>query len=203
MKIRRIVVSDFMTNCYIYYNDNEAFIIDPGADAPKIRAFINEHQLKVIAILLTHGHIDHIGAAQVLSEQYQCDIYIHCYDEKLLRDPSLNLSEQFGMRYSTNVPVKFYLKHMEINGYEMIIHHTPGHTPGSVMIEFVKDHIIFSGDTLFNHSIGRTDFPSSNYQEMMQSIAYIKTLDYDCQVLPGHNGITTLQCEIHENPYFR
>lgn len=202
MKVKTLLVSAFQTNCYIYYDEQNCFIIDPGDNPKKIMKFINEHQLHVNCIFLTHGHIDHIGAINRLYEELQCDVYIHEEDEVYLKQAKYNLSTMLGNLTTFNIPVKYYDSSMNIDGHSIHIHHTPGHTPGSIMIEFVDDHVIFSGDMLFKGSIGRYDFPLSSPRQMQQSIAYIKTFTEDASVYPGHGEPTSIFEELRTNPFF-
>ncbi len=201
MKLKRFVVSSFQTNCYIYYDEHHAFIIDPGDNARKIKKFIEENELEVVAILLTHGHIDHIGALEPLVQAYGCKVYIHKEDKVYLTHPSYNLSGMMGQIVAIHVAVECYPEALNIDGHDIVIHHTPGHTPGSVMIEFVNEGVLFSGDTLFAGSIGRDDFPLSSHHDMMESLNYIKTIDHDMKVFPGHGDYTTLSHELETNPF--
>lgn len=202
MKIKRLIVGDFQTNCYIVHHEKKAIIIDPGAQSKKIKKAIENDELEVIAILLTHGHCDHIGAVDALVESYNCPVYLHQEDNEYLTKPEINLSAMFMDKLIINSAITNPKDIMAIGDYIVKWHHLPGHTPGSSMIEFVDIGIIFSGDVLFNGSIGRFDFPLSSKHDTMQSIEKIKKIDGEYRIYPGHGEATTLINEIQNNPYF-
>ena len=139
MKIKRMLVSEFQTNCYVVYNQKqETLIIDPGDNAKKIKKFIDEKHLEVKAVLLTHGHCDHIGATDLLYETYRCPIYLHQEDHIYLNQPQYNLSYMIQKDLKISSPVLNAPQLLEIGDYQIRFHHLPGHTPGSCMIEFEK-----------------------------------------------------------------
>ena len=201
MKIKRMVVSPLQTNCYIVYENQKAFLIDPGDQAKKIKKFIEENELEVVAILLTHGHIDHIGAIDSLQQSLSCPIYLQEEDFPYLQNPALNLSTNLGQPLVSNAKVLKAPENLNLAGVEIKWHHLPGHTPGSSMIEFVEQKIIFSGDVLFKGSIGRYDFPGSSHYDTLESITKIKEMDQDARVFPGHGEMTTLKEEQMSNPF--
>lgn len=201
MKIKRMVVSSFQTNCYVAYDQNKAIIVDPGDQAKKIKNFILENELEVQAILLTHGHCDHIGAIDVLYQAFSCPIYLHEEDHVYLKNPNLNLSTMLSTPLVIQAPVLKAPESLQVGDFQLKWHHLPGHTPGSSIIEWVDQHILFSGDVLFEGSIGRFDFPMSSKHDTMMTIQKIKEIEGDYKILPGHGNVTTLGYEKANNPY--
>ena len=162
MKIKTFVLGVMQTNCYIVSNDeNHCMIIDPGAQGKKVAKYLEENELVLDAILLTHGHFDHIGAVDYLYDKYHCPIYIHHEDIEMLTNSRLNLS-YLEKPFSLSAPVTPASEHMEISGFKICWFHLPGHCPGASMIYLEDENVIFSGDVLFNGSIGRFDFPNSS-----------------------------------------
>lgn len=192
-KLKRILLGMVRTNCYVIHNDAaEAIIIDP-ADLPnKISAFIEENGLTPKAILLTHGHFDHIGAAEALRDKYGIKIYAHEAEKVILTDAGMNLSNQFYLNYAFDADV--YFKdgdQFEVGQFKIKAIHTPGHTVGSSC--FIIDDVIFSGDTLFYGTHGRTDFPTGSQSQIIRSIKEkLLVLDEDMWVYPGHDMHTTI-----------
>lgn len=200
MKIKRLVVSSFQTNCYIIYQNQQAIIIDPGDNAKKIKSFIDEQELTVLAILLTHGHCDHVGAVDKLYQVFLCPIYLHKEDHLFLSEPKYNLSAMFAEGFKIVSPVNV-ASDMSIGPFDIRYHHLPGHTPGSCMIEITNAGVIFSGDVLFEGSIGRFDFPLSSHHDTKLSLEYIKSMQGEWEIYPGHGEQTTLSKELLTNPY--
>lgn len=201
MKIKKLILGSMQTNGYVISNDNkECIIIDPGDIGKKIVNYVTEQELHVVAILLTHGHFDHIGAVDYIYQQYQCDIYTHAESIELLHDASLNLST-FETPFTIEAPVKVASNHLTIAGFDIEWMFLPGHCAGSSMIRFIKENIIFSGDVLFKGSIGRFDFPTSSRHDTRESLQKIRELDYDAKIYPGHGEETTLLYEKQTNPY--
>lgn len=204
--LKKLPVGRSSTNCYIVADDatKEAAVIDPAADFDVIKGFINENNLKVKYILLTHGHGDHILALSQMREYTKAPVGIHEDDEAMLSDANLNYSFMFA---SDAVQEKsdFYLKDGEVlklGQSEMKILHTPGHTMGSIGILFGKD--LMSGDTLFDRGIGRTDLPGGDYESILDSIkTKLFTLPEDLAVHPGHGSSTTIGKEKKNNPFFK
>lgn len=189
-------------NTYLLWKNEQAVLIDPGDDAAELMAFLEEKELTLTHILLTHGHFDHIGAAAELKEKTGACICIGAEDEPMLSDPKLNLSESFG------VPVRACradcLLHdgdtVETPAARFCVIATPGHTPGGVC--YVCDERIFSGDTLFYSSVGRTDFPGGDQQALYRSIREkLFSMQGYFEVFPGHGSATTLLRERIENPF--
>lgn len=201
MKLKTMILSPFQTNCYILSKDNNTIIIDPGDNGKKISNYLEENELNLQAILLTHGHIDHIGAIDYLYNKYQCNIYLDSEDVSFLRDASLNLASMLSNNTTFNAPVINPKQKFDIADFQIETFKTPGHTPGSLMY-LIDNEYLFSGDMLFESSIGRTDFPGSSSSDMKNSIQLIKTIDKDYTVYPGHGNTTTIFKEKQNNPFF-
>ncbi len=193
MQIHTLPLGSYQTNCYILHKegDSRCLVIDPGDEAEKLLAFLRLHCLHPEAILLTHGHFDHVGAVEAVAEETDCPVYL-CPEE--LKLPPM----------MTGGPL-FYTDHysdgqkLTLAGLSFQVLHTPGHTPGSVCLLF--DEELFSGDTLFAGSCGRTDFPGSDPTAMRRSLKRLRELPGDYQVYPGHAEDTTLAAERQQNPY--
>lgn len=205
MNIKRIVVGVYAVNCYIVYDDNKnGFIVDPGGDSDDIIKFIDEENIKLEFILLTHGHADHIGAAKIIKEKYSLPIYASIKEKDLLKDPIINLSKSIPPFKEIELVADKWLYEGEIidfHGEKLSIMETPGHTVGSLCI--LIDGVIFSGDTLFRMSIGRSDLPTGSFDEIINSVKKICNLKKDYRVLPGHGAESNLQFEKENNPFIK
>lgn len=201
MQIKKMVVSPFQTNCYIVYENSKALIIDPGDQAKKIKTFVQDNELEVLAILLTHGHCDHIGATDPLYQCYRCPIYLQEEDFPYLKDAAINLSTMLSDALMIYAPVTKAPQTLKIGEFNIVWHHLPGHTPGSSMIEFIDENIIFSGDVIFKDSIGRYDFPLSSRHDTRETLAKLKAFDHDAVIYPGHGEKTTMKEEQLNNPF--
>ncbi len=192
----------FGTNCYIVETENKgAILIDAPCYPDRILAKIESLGLTLKAILLTHGHCDHIEAVSELARLTDCEVYIHEADEKMLHNSLLSLAGYFGTPFSPFSGAKTLVDGdtVSIDNASFKVISTPGHTAGSVC--YVYDDVIFSGDTLFFESIGRTDFPGGSYKTLVNSIKKLKALGKDYTVLPGHNESTSLYYELEYNPF--
>ncbi|MFQ6791773.1 MAG: MBL fold metallo-hydrolase [Thomasclavelia sp.] len=203
MKIKSFVLGVMQTNCYIVINDQkQCFVVDPGAQGKKVNKFLVENELKLEAILLTHGHFDHIGAVDYLYDLHHCPIYIHQEDIAMLTDPRYNLSIM-ETPFILKAPVIKADEFMTIAAYRIHWLHLPGHCPGASMIHLIDEKVIFSGDVLFNGSIGRFDFPNSSKHDTLLSIEKIKCFDFDAKIYPGHGASSSLKDELLFNPYLQ
>jgi len=211
MKINHFVVGMVQTNCYVVINDEtkECFIIDPGASGMQLAEKIKEDNLKPVAVLLTHGHFDHAGAAKALAEEFDIKIYAHEAEKDTLKAPQKNVSWMVNCKESYAADV--FLKDEEIINiadFEIKVLHTPGHTEGGCCYYIAEEAVIFTGDTLFAQSVGRTDFPGGSMSQIVRSIQEklltlneTGNLETDIMVYPGHNDPTTIETERMENPY--
>lgn len=203
--IQQRVLGMVSTNVYVcmHAETKEAFIVDPADDADEIIRLVSAMGAKPCAILLTHGHFDHIGAADALRKRYEIPVYAEEHEKELLSSPALNLSG--GWADSLTLTADHLLKNgdmLNIAGFTIRVLHTPGHTPGGCCYELVGEDILFSGDTLFYMSVGRTDFPGSSGAAMRMSLhRLLEELSEDTQVLPGHGESTTIGYEKRNNPY--
>jgi glyoxylase-like metal-dependent hydrolase (beta-lactamase superfamily II) len=204
MIFEAMAVGSYMSNCYIVGSDKtkEAAIIDPGADFNRIDSKITELGLILKMIMLTHAHGDHIGAVKELKEKYNIPVYIHEDDADALADSSINLTKVlFRKDLSVNPDVKLHDGDViHLSDLQLEIIHTPGHTPGGICIKV--GNIMMTGDTLFNRSIGRTDFPGGSFEDIISSIKNkIFKYDDDTIIYPGHNSPTTIKAEKQGNPF--
>ena len=205
MFIKTLYLGVCMTNCYIVSGDNKnCIVIDPASDGDIICSEISKNQLELTAIFLTHGHFDHIYAIPYLIEKYpEARVYVHKDEEKYLKDTSLNLSPMFGENFVYTGTVKCLTDGDIVTecGLEFSVMHTPGHTEGSVC--YIAEDSIFSGDTLFASTVGRTDFPLGSFPTLLSSLKKLKALEKDYNVYPGHNAATTLNREKRFNEYMQ
>lgn len=211
MRINHYVVGMVQTNCYIVINDEtkECFIIDPGASGKQLAEKIGQDNLTPVAVLLTHGHFDHAGGAKTLAEEFGIKIYAHEAEADTLHDPQKNVSWMVGAKETYDADV--FLQDEEViplAGFEVKVLHTPGHTEGGCCYYIADERVLFSGDTLFAQSVGRTDFPGGSMSQIVRSIQEkLMTLnepgnlENDIMVYPGHNDPTTIETERMENPY--
>lgn len=206
MKIKTLVLGMVSTNCYLIINEttNETIIVDPAARAEKIISLLEQEHCIPKGIFLTHGHFDHIMAVNELVMEYHIPVYAHAEEKKLLMDARINCSEQTGCPYIVNL--KEELQDgvlLDIAGYECKVIYTPGHTKGGVCYYFEKEKVLFSGDTVFSGSVGRTDLPTGNDRELLESIRNkIAILPEDIKVYPGHGESTMIGYEKKYNYYF-
>ena len=193
MEITVLTLGGYMTNCYILRQEasSKCLIIDPGYEAGRILSVLQQKQLEPEAILLTHGHFDHVGAVQDLAAETGCDVYIAEADLSL--PPMITNGKLY---YTHTYPASGTLN---LAGLAIRVLPTPGHTPGSVCL-LVED-TMFSGDTLFQGSCGRTDLPGGSWEQIAASLKTLASLPGDYRVLPGHGGETTLDRERQSNPY--
>lgn len=180
MKTDVVQVGQLHTNCYIYSDEGEAIILDPGFEREKI--LTNLTGLKPIAIILTHGHFDHVTEAFNLKDKIKAPVHIH-------------ESDNFMLVKSTGIGADRFMKDKDIirvGSSEFKIIHTPGHTPGGICLHNEKDKIIFTGDTLFYKDYGRTDLPFGSQEQMEKSLEILFSLPPDTQVFSGHGRSSTI-----------
>lgn len=188
-------------NCYVVTDNGKALVIDPGDDAQMIEAIVASQNCQVQGIVLTHAHFDHCGAVDELAGLWHCPVYVNPAEEAFLKDPMKNSSGYFGMPSLVLKTRPEVLKEGEqtIGDFHLKAIYAPGHSAGSTMIQI--GNCLFTGDVLFQGSIGRTDLPTGNADQMKASLQLIKSLPENLMVYPGHGPSTTLGQELKTNPY--
>lgn len=206
MKWSQVPLGQMQTNCYVLEKeDSTCLIFDPGSEGEKLIKFLREKGLNPVGIVLTHAHFDHIGAVDVIRNEYSIPAYVHINEKDWLTTPSLNLSD-FMKVGKIQVQEADVLIHGEqeltIGGFTFQVLETPGHSPGSVSLYFADEGIVVAGDALFNGSIGRTDLPGGNREQLLQSIhEKLIGLPEETTVLCGHGSVTTIGNEMNSNPF--
>ena len=205
LEIKCLTVSSCYTNCYVCCNKDtkEGFIVDPGDDFVKITNYINSMDMKVVAIILTHGHFDHILAAEEIKKKYNIPIYACAKEEKTLQDPRINLTAFHTSSYTLKADVYLTdLQVVELAGFSVQMIETPGHTLGSCCYYLKDEGVFFSGDTVFCGSVVRTDFPEGSTAAIVNSLhRLLEALPDDTEVYPGHDTSTTIGYEKRYNPF--
>ncbi len=207
LKIQKLPVGELEANCFLVSDEeNNAVIIDPGAEPDYILSEIESLGIKPLAILLTHAHFDHFGAAAEVIEKYQIPLYVHTLDRPMVTSAEYSLAVQLGFGAMYRRPDENFIRTFEDNEtlkfseeLEFLVIHTPGHSPGSSC--FRHGEILFSGDTLFRDGVGRVDFQGGNIHDMRKSLARLGALEGDCKVYTGHYAETTLEHERRCGPY--
>lgn len=200
MEIKHKELGPVQANCYVVRDGGHALIIDPGGSFPEVRTFVDGDQ--VDAVLLTHAHFDHIGGLDELLKIYPVPVYVYPSEVNALADPQANVSESFYahiVSYAKAEPITE--GHHQIGHFDVDVIHTPGHSEGSVV--YLIGDAMFSGDTLFQGSVGRVDLPGGSYREMEASLLKLKALKKNYHVYPGHGPESTLDQEKIWNPYLR
>lgn len=208
MKIDRLILGSFQTNAYVVRRDEEAtecLIVDTGLDSRELLAFLEDRQLTPTAVVLTHGHADHIAGLPLLRQRYaEIQVYVHRLDADLLTDPDANLSVLSGMRFQTD-PADVLLDDgdtVTAAGITLKVLHTPGHTPGGICLYAESEGVVFAGDTLFAEGVGRSDFPGGDGRQLIRSIqTRLLTLPDKTAIYPGHAMRTTIAHEKTHNPF--
>ena len=195
LNVHTLPLGDYQTNCYIIHeaSSKTCCVIDPGYDADAVLDKAEALGLTIEAILLTHGHFDHVGAVKDIASETGCRVYL-CADD-LSMPPMMTA----GPLYYTHTYTEG--TRLQLAGLDISVLHTPGHTPGSVCL--LADTHIFSGDTLFAGSCGRTDLPGGSWPTIVKSLGRLKALEGNFWIYPGHGGVTTLRDEKKYNPYMR
>jgi len=206
MEIRMLTVGPVQENCFIARRDgsDEALVVDPGDEAEKLAGVIAELGLDVKAILLTHTHFDHVGAVAPLARATSAPVWCPEIEKGVLANindfvpwPGFGPFEDYDADHLVSGG-----ETLQLAGFDIDVIFTPGHSPGHVSYSIADEQALFSGDVLFESSIGRTDLPGGDHPTLMRSIAHLlETLPDETQVLPGHMGVTTLGAERAENPF--
>ena len=206
MKIEIFVTGIISTNCYLVINEEtkEAVVVDPAGVPKKMAAYIEENGLTIKAALLTHAHFDHIMGLDKLMELYgKMPVYVEESDLPLLNEADKNESTVYTAGYSYKGGDVIHDNDvLSLIGYDFKVIHTPGHTAGGVCYYVQSENVLFSGDTLFCGSVGRSDFATSSTSDLIRSIKEkLFLLPDETIVYPGHMGATTIENEKYNNPY--
>jgi len=202
--IETLPVGNLEANCYIIgcEETGQAAVVDPGDEAGRILDRLAKGGLKVAAVVLTHGHADHIGAVGELKKATGAPVMIHAQDGEMLTNPARNLSAWLGEQLSFK-PADRLLEDgdtIQVGTVTLEVIHTPGHTPGGICLRAGKD--LFTGDTLFARSIGRSDFPGGSHTTLIKSIkSKLLALPEDTKIYPGHGPTSTIGEEKRHNPF--
>lgn len=201
-------------NCYVVAprDGADAIIVDPGQNVlPRLRRLLDQHRLTPEAVLLTHGHIDHIWSAQKVSDMFGIPAYIHPSDRHMLTDPIRGIGPWLAQRAfkamfsepKQVVDLDDDGAELSLAGLTVVVDHTPGHTAGSVTFRIAAEQdLVFTGDTLFAQTVGRTDLPGGSGRDLLNSIVHkLLVLDDACVVLPGHGDKSTIGIERRTNPF--
>lgn len=198
MEINCLKLGMMKTNCYMILTEKSAIVIDPGVNSSTVEDFLNQHKEKERIILLTHGHFDHIGGALELHRLTGVNIAIGALEEEFLCNNELNLSNHFRpILEPFNADIRLSDGQiLNVGDLEIKVIATPGHSKGSVVC--LLGNILFSGDTLFLETVGRTDLPTSSFEDLKKSVKKLYQLDDDVTVYPGHGDSTSIA---HEKKY--
>lgn len=208
MKITNLPSGALQVNTYLAVDEetNKGFIVDPGGYNPALTKMVKDENIDIEYIILTHGHSDHIcGVKEHLEDFPGAKVVADKEEEPMLHDVRFNFSAEFGMPYTVDADI--YVTdgdELNVGSINLKFFHTPGHSPGGMCIYAEKENVLFSGDTLFRQSIGRTDFPGCSFEALAESIKEkLFVLPDETQVFPGHMGPTQIGFEKRNNPFVR
>lgn len=209
LKIDCYTVGMVRANCYVVINTGtkECIVIDPGASGTRLAEKIRSEGYVPKAVLLTHGHFDHVGAAETLAKEFEVEVYAHEAERETLEEPEKNAGYLIGANETYHADR--YLgdgEELKLAGIRIRVIHTPGHTPGGCCYYLPEEAVLFSGDTLFAQSVGRTDLAGGSAAQQIRSIrekllVLPAEAGEDITVYPGHNEVTTIETERKYNPY--
>lgn len=210
MKVFSIALGDFQTNSFCVRKNAETrdcVIIDTGLNSSPLVDYIKQNDLNPVALLYTHGHFDHIEGVNIIRENWpDIKVAIHKADAEMFTDPEANISSMLGLTITAD-PAEIIIDQeqpVEFAGITFEVLHTPGHTPGGICFYVPDENTVFVGDTLFSGSIGRTDFPGGNYDQLIQSIkTKLMVLPDQTVVYNGHGPSTTIGQEKNYNQYLQ
>jgi hydroxyacylglutathione hydrolase len=202
-----VVVGYFEVNCVVLWQDPaQAWIVDPGANAPRLRDFLRQHNLQVAHYVCTHGHVDHLSALDALLTTHPAPVYLHAADAAWAFSPLNQIPPAYPAPPSKPATLQTDLADgtiLSAGGISARMITTPGHTPGCVCLYFAEAKLLLSGDTLFAGSVGRTDLPGSDGRELQRSLQKLLSLPADTQIIAGHGPTTSLTEERQANPYLQ
>ena len=206
LEVHCLTVGALEENTYCVVSPNgDALLFDPGAEPDRIIKWIRTHGWRPMAVLLTHCHLDHIGAVDAIRDAFRIEAYVHPIEAAFLENPMLNLSGLWGGAPIVQRPAEQEWQEMgqqNIGDFQFQVAFVPGHSPGHVVYIFHDDAFVIGGDVLFKQGIGRTDLPQGSYQQLMRGIKdEILTLPHSYRVYPGHGALTTIADEVSHNPY--
>ena len=200
MEINKFTLGPVMTNTYLVHEDGKGFIVDCPYPSKALDKFIEDNKIKIEFIILTHTHFDHVTGLKYYKDKFKVDVYASEDAKELAENPNFNLGHHIS---KLEVPIDHYLKDGEVfSKYKIKAIKTPGHTKDSM--SFVLGNDIFTGDTLFRLSVGRTDFPGGSFEEIKSSILNkLGKFDRSAKIYPGHNEDSTLGFELDNNPFLQ
>lgn len=207
MKWLQIPLGPMQTNCYVLYNEEkDCIIFDPGDQGTDLNKYLKTEGFSPLAIVMTHAHFDHIGAIDVVRDEWSIPVYIHKLEAEWLTNPALNGSARYGATITARAADHLLTQEepLTIGIFTLHILHTPGHSPGSISYYSKEANAIFAGDTLFDGSIGRTDLPGGNHEQLLSSIkTKLFVFPETTEVMPGHGPVTTIKKEKESNPFLK
>jgi glyoxylase-like metal-dependent hydrolase (beta-lactamase superfamily II) len=206
MILETLTVGPFQENCYVIGSEETGAIIDPGDEATRIALAVEQTGLEISQILVTHAHIDHVGAVTALADEYACPLLMHAEAEPMVRQlPTQAMT--MGLRFGKVPVVDRYIEDeemLEVGGLKLKSLYTPGHAPGHLAFYVEDEGVVVSGDALFAGSVGRTDLFAGSMEVLMDSINNrLLTLPDETRVYPGHGPPTTIGDERAHNPFLR
>ena len=208
IKVYPMVLGPVQTMCYVVSEGELAVVVDPADQGRKIYDYLRSKKLKLQAILLTHGHFDHIGGVNELTSLIDVPVYAHQAEQEYFDKPEVNLSTMMHQRLTLidSVNVTYLGDKQEVTLLDQVVCalHVPGHTSGSLCYYFTVDDVVFTGDTLFAGAVGRSDFIHGNHEQLVRGIkGKLLTLPSNTLVYPGHENCTTIEIEAKTNPFLK